>query len=470
MSADPEQFEELERRLNLFSIEVDGVPIWERIRYSTFREIKQAYGTGQAHTQIDTGLSAYLRGIALWGLNTVRLNPYLADEHNFLFFGHPRRKLEQDGFWWDIYCDPIHEQSKLDYIHLERPHNLSHRRPAKTGNLRYAEFIEFSGTLQRKLGINSPSLPENVKIQVHNAEAEISHLFDADIDLISKVQHTLHVRNTLLPLYKLLLKRINPSIVVTVVSYGDETLIEACKRMNIPVVELQHGTPQSRHYGYVYPENEPKEMFPDYFLSFGEFWSKNIPFPIPDNRVITVGYPYLEKRLNAYNDINPASQILFISQGTIGAELSKFAIEVNQHPDIEYDIVYKLHPGEYDRWKKEYPWLVDAEFEVIDTSEPPLYQLFAESTVQVGVYSTAVYEGLAFSLETYLYDCSESKALKPLIRQGSAELVSSADELASSLGARDTTFDREYYFASNSIENICEVLDDLANNGTTYEP
>ena len=181
-----------------------------------------------------------------------------------------------------------------------------------------------------------------------------------------------------------------------------------------------------------------------------------------------VGYPYLEQRRSQYVDTETAEQILFISQGTIGEQLSKFALEVDQHPEIDYNVVYKLHPGEYDRWREEYPWLVNTDFEVIDGSEPPLYQLFAESSVQVGVYSTAVYEGLAFDLETYVYDCSGSNVLDSLIEEGSAELISSAEELASSLGTNGASFDSDYYFAPNATERMCKIFNQLADKGTPF--
>jgi hypothetical protein len=84
-------------------------------------------------------------------------------------------------------------------------------------------------------------------------------------------------------------------------------------------------------------------------LTFGEFWNKNVRTPFPDDHVIPVGYPYLEKRLNAYNDIERTRQLLSISQGTIGEELSRFALEVHDDDRIDYEVVYKLHPGEYDR-------------------------------------------------------------------------------------------------------------------------
>jgi hypothetical protein len=98
---------------------------------------------------------------------------------------------------------------------------------------------------------------------------------------------------------------------------------------------------------------------------------------------------------------------------------------------------------------------------VIDNSGPSLYNLFDESRAQVGVGSSAIYEGLAFELETYVYDCPGSEALQPLIDDGSAKLISSSDELVPLLGENTTQFDREYYFRSNATEVICETLKHL---------
>lgn len=144
--------------------------------------------------------------------------------------------------------------------------------------------------------------------------------------------------------------------------------------------------------------------------------------------------------------------MLFISQGTIGEQLSKFAIEVQQAPEIDHDIVYKLHPDEYDRWEDEYPWLVDSGFKVIDSSEPPLYELFAESSAQVGVGSTAVYEGLAFGLETFVYECSGSKVLQPLVEEGSTKSISTAEDFAASLSEGGIYFDQDYYFKRDATK------------------
>jgi hypothetical protein len=394
--------------------------------------------------------------------NTLFRNPYAVGEHDILFFGHQRRKLQKDGYWWDIYCDPIYERGGLDYVHFESPNHLSHRTPAKTEKLRYRELIEYTGSIQQKLGLRTPSIPDDIADRLEQAKTKICQQFGADFDLIEMARKKLHVRRTTLPLYEYLLDRTEPELVVLVVAYGDETLIEACKRKDIPTVELQHGVIHGSHTGYNYPVGESKFAFPDYLLTFGEFWTENTQFPIPDNCVIPVGYPYLEERLDAYNDIEPSEQILFVSQGTIGHELSKFALEVHEDDRINHNVVYKLHPDESNHWETEYPWLVESDVRVIDESNPSLYQLFAESSVQVGVGSTAVYEGLCFDLQTLVFDIDGKEVLQPLVEDESASIVEDVDKLIAELEDGDSVrFDRERFFKSNAIDNVIKKIDAL---------
>lgn len=237
--------------------------------------------------------------------------------------------------------------------------------------------------------------------------------------------------------------------------------IEVCQQQEVPVVELQHGVIYPNHFGYHYPGPRTKETFLDYLLTFGEFWTDAAEFPIPKECVIPVGYPYLEQAAHNYDDVETTDQLLFISQGTIGKQLSKFAVAVNQHPEISSEVVYKLNLGEYDRWQSEYPWLVDADIEVIGTSEPPLYRLFAQSRGQIGVYSTAIYEGLQFGVETYLYNCEKGEIHQPLLDDWMTTLVSSADQLVSALDSDSRELDRELYFASDARNRICETLEEI---------
>lgn len=390
-------------------------------------------------------------------------------DKNFLTYGHARRKQLKDDLWWDIYFDPIYEELDVDFAYLEKQYQNGHLTPAKTDNIKYRDIIHSLARVWRKTGIDIPQFNATELDQIDYIEDQIEEEFKVKLDLTEQVRYKLEIRRPLHRLYQQMLRRIDPKLVLLVVSYGRETFIESCSEMDIPVAELQHGIIHPKHLGYTYPGTRDKITFPDYLLVWGDYWKTQATFPIPDDRVLTVGYPYLERSINQYESTSSQEQIVFISQGTIGEELSKFAVEVDRHSEIDHDIVYKLHPGEYDRWQDEYPWLVNANFEVIDGSEPPLYELFSESSVQVGVYSTAIYEGLAFDLETYVYDCAGPNVLEPLIEEGSAELIASVDELVAALGTEKNSFKSDYYFAPNATENVCDILERLADEGTPYQ-
>lgn len=468
MSKVASSFRSFELNHSLFELQIDDVPIWEQLRRKVYTQINRKKGVGQAHTSIGDDWQDYIFGVSLFLRNVFIKNPFFTQKEDILFLGAQRRKRREDGCWWDLYSDPVHENCDYDYVHFEKPYLLSHCSPAKTDNLRYLELITFGGKIQQIFNLNKPNISnEDIRRLEHISEA-IQNEFDADVDIVSMARKTLHARQSTLWLYQQLLKRVDPKLAVVVTSYTNETFVEACKKQGIPIVELQHGVIHQNHLGYSYPEPRIKKTFPDYLLVWGEYWKNVVEYPIPNDRVIPVGYPYLEQTVEMYEGRQSIDQILFISQGTIGRQLSKLAMKINKHPNINSDIVYKLHPGEYDRWRDEYPWLTDAGFEIIDSSDPPLYELFAESSVQVGVYSTAVYEGLAFDLETYVYDCSGSDVLEPLIKEGSAELISSADDLATSLGAEKNSFESGYYFAPNATETMCDVLGHLADKAIQY--
>lgn len=425
-------FLEIEAAHDLFALRPDGVPVWERLRFDVYRHLQRETGlVGEAHTGIDGGLATYLAGLYGWAKNGLLRNPYVAGEHEFLFYGHNRRKRREDGTWWDVYCDPIYRAGELDALAIERPYNLEHRRPARTEHLAYTDVVEYTGTMRRKAGLVDPSVEEPVRSTLAEASASLADAFDVEVDLVGRAERALAKRAATLDLYDLLVRRVDPSVAVVVMSYRKETFVEACQRNDVPVAELQHGVIHDRHLGYHFPGDATKEAFPDYLLTFGEYWNGAAEYPIDDSKVRPVGYPYLEREWERYRDVASTPQVLFVSQGTIGPSLSKVAVALSE--SIDREIAYKLHPGEYERWRETYPWLAEADVRVVEDDSVPLYRLFAESSVQVGVGSTAVYEGLQFDLDTYLVALPGVERMRYLVERGMAHVVDSAAELATAI-------------------------------------
>lgn len=464
-----ERFSNLEIENDLYTLDVDGINPWELVRFEVARRVDQAL-TGQAAAHDSpTGIKAYIKAAWLVSRNLVIKNPFWSDEHRFLFFGHPRRKRERDGYWWDLYCDPIYEETDIDYLHLEYSDFLSHKTPSKTESIRYTDLIDLIGVLAGKSGILSDELSAPIMNKISSMEEDVAAEYNINVDIHDLVREKLSERAVAYPLYDRVIQRVDPEFVIVVVNYGRgmKTIIEVCKNKNIPVIELQHGVIHPNHAGYDFPENVTVDLFPDYLLTFGEFWNTQATYPITPDRIITFGYPYLTRRLRSIDNESGTKKILFVSQGPVGKQLSQIAVELTERIDPSWDIVYKLHPGEYDRWKREYTTLADSTVTVVDT-EPSLYELFAESSIQIGVGSTALYEGLAFDLDTYVFDLPSSSILDPIVAEGGARKVASVAELAEGItsgGSGEVCVSDIFY--TNRKERIITIIGEIKKNTNT---
>lgn len=454
-----DRFLAIEADLDPFALEVDGVPVWERVRLPIFRELLQQQGEwGQEIQELAKTPSNLLKGAYLLARNVVRRNPFLANSRDLLFWGFERRKRLEDDRHWDLFCDPLYEAVDADYLHVEVPHRNGHLRPAKTRRLRYLDLVEYGGTAIRGAGLADVAISADVRDDLEAVADRLAAAFDVSIDVVDRVAFRLSLRRSTRRLYHRFLDRVDPELAFVVVSFQKETFVEVCKERDVPVVELQHGILTEYEYGY--PGFRTKEAYPDYLFTFGEYWNDRVELPIPDANVKTVGYEHFERQRSRLQNRTDSSRILFVSQGNVGEALSRAAIELSQLPGVDAsDVVYKLHPGEYDRWREDYPWLTESDLTVVGESGPDLYELFAEAGAQVGVYSTAIYEGLGFGLETYLYDLPGVEELADLYEEGPARLVSSPAEIASARSASSQTgVDASAFFATGPPENFVRAV------------
>ncbi|MEF8802506.1 MAG: hypothetical protein V5A27_09020 [Halapricum sp.] len=455
-----ERFLAMEADLDLFSFTLDGIRIWEWIRYDVFQDVMFSTGVWHHHEPLGRGLADRLKGGYLLARNAAVRNPFLSSGADLLFYGHPRRMRMDDGYWWDIYCDPIHEAAEMDYLHVEDPFLNRHFRPARTENLRYLDLIHYAGTLREELGLVDGLPRERERCRLDETEERIRVDFGIDVDVTGKAHTKLERHNATAGLYDRFLGRIDPDLVVLVAGSGRETFIRACKRRGIPVAELQHGHISEYSIEYSFPGDREKQTFPDYLLTFGEFWNHTGAYPTDPGNVIDVGYPYLEWSRERYAGVVPTDQILFMSQWMITPKLSRFAVELSAL--TSRDVAFKLHPDEYERWEKLYPWLADSDVDVIGPNGPPLHRLLAESSVQVGVYSTTIFEGLSFGLDTYLVELPGVEHMVPLIDRGDATLVDSPEQLHEAVkGASADRGARAGFFREDSLERAEQVIRDL---------
>jgi len=449
------RFLALEDRLDVFELSFDGVYLWERIRNLVKVTIMRADGLIESGSGSDDSASEYLAAGTNLLTNLFEKNPFFADEHDVLFWGRGRRQLD-DGCWWEMQCDPIHTALDLDYLQVERPLHHRHFTPPRTEVLRYLDLIEYLQIAIRKLGLVSCTLDDELAHRLAVVNDELADEFGVEIDLQRIAKIKILEQRAYQPLYRRFLDTVDPDLVLLVKSGGKEPFIQTCQEMGITTVELQHGAFDRYNCNYSFPGDRTKRAFPDFFFAFGDYWHEEVPLPVPDERIVSVGYPYLERKVARFSDTSADEQLLFISQNIISDDLAAFATEFNSQCPDDLRVVYKLHPGES---ASEHPALVESDIDIIGGNES-IYPHLARSRYLVGASSTAVFEGLCFGVEPFLVDFPLISVREAFLERGDATLVSTPTALLTALRADNgVPGDVDHYFEPNALETIADSID-----------
>ncbi len=463
-----EKFTQFEERLSLFDLKVGDVLIWERIRFHVFKNVFTTKMMQEDKEEIVSHqfpkrkLKNYAlkANFLLKSIFQIRRNPLLSKKRDILILSSSRRKKLSDGKWWDVFTDYFIDELEYSTVSIEGPFGFRYLTPPKTKNLRYFAYIDLLILLKRILGIGKVKLPSEDKVLLDKITEEISQIFRIKIDIRQLVTDILTIRKRIKPFYVRILQKIKPKIVLLVCSYGKEEFIETCKELKIPTIELQHGVITRFHPGYSFEgKTAHKTTFPDYLFTFGDYWKNCINYPIAKKNIISVGHVELEILKKESENIKKKRQILFLSQPFIGYELSKFAVSLSKEKTLDYEIIYKLHPGEYSNWKEMYPELAKSKLKVVDHTGKNIHELFRESMIQIGVNSTAIYEGLSYGLKTMIFNAPGYEYMQYLIETEIAVKMSSVKDFFTSLrNIQSKDFDDKIFFKRNSIKNITENI------------
>lgn len=452
----------IEDDLDLFSYHIDGVYPWERIRFNVFANILFEVGlyekrkTSKNLSSLNIYNKIKIYNVLLF--DSIFHNPFFIKNIDFIFWGHQRRKIMDDGYYWDIYTDPIIPiLDNYKSATIESYENWAHYKPAKTRNLYYSGMFQILSKINKYM---SNYNKKNVFDFSSYVEGRIKQDFSVAVDIYSLTSNVISSQKGTYPIFSKFFKKTTPKICFTMASYSFEDFILAAKELSIPVVELQHGTISRYHLGYSYEGNRVKQSFPNYLFSFGEYWKNSVDYPIPKKNVLSIGYPYFEKLYEEKKSNIKINQIVFISQWTIGVSLSKFAVQTAKRLHGKINIVYKLHP-----WEEINECLIQASgdnlLQVVSGQTPSLYDLLSTSKWLVGVYSTAIYEGIALGCIPFIVNLPGVDNMELLFQKGFAKLVNDPEEIDLSYIPNEVT--KDYLFADNWHENLKNGIEMVLN-------
>jgi hypothetical protein len=399
-----EMFWDLETRYDLLDWEVQGTKIWQYLRMRLFFSLAER--TGLLDKPHHGGLSGLdrLRNLPRYLYNAARYNPFAGDHTvDAVVLEHPRSKLV-DGRYVDICSYPLTEQleraGKSTEI-LERPYLGRHLRETAP-NRRYLDYFSLWATVRKTF--STVNLTGKEKELIDRLETEIALTAGIEFSLKTTFLSAIRHFRAYYALFHRYFEKRQPQKLYLVVSYGQGEAVKAAKDLGIEVVELQHGAFSPCHLGYSFPaRTAPLDYFPDTFLVWDDMWKDAAEIPLPRGRIQVYGFSHFERQIDRYRNVQKSErQLLVLSQGSISCRIADLLWQ-NRERLSEYDVVYKLHPGEYGRTRTNKSLARLSElpnFTVVEDAD--LYHLFARSTWQVGVYSTAIYEGMAFGCRTVL--------------------------------------------------------------------
>ncbi|RZT07792.1 hypothetical protein EV649_7720 [Kribbella sp. VKM Ac-2569] len=237
-------------------------------------------------------------------------------------------------------------------------------------------------------------------------------------------------------LYRALLKKHRIKTVYLVVAYFHQHIVGAARDLGIRVVELQHGAISPFHLGYSYPGRPAVADQPDELWCFGSYWTDVADLPA-GMRTEVMGAPFLPP-----SGPKEPRRVVFLSQGTVGAELVEVGDAVaKEHPDLE--VLYRLHPSE-----RAEDYTIPAGVQ-LSTGGSTL-DLLATATYQVGVSTTALFEGMALGCRTAVADLPGHEYLDPAIGKGHALLMSRPGQLTDAPLCDDPSS----YYAPSSLSRL----------------
>ena len=149
--------------------------------------------------------------------------------------------------------------------------------------------------------------------------------------------------------------------------------------------------------------------------------------------------------------------ILIVSQSTIGDSIAEWTAKLSELvKDTDYQIVFKYHPSEI---PKNYACLKKDNITEVKT-EKTIYDLQKEAEIQIGSYSTSLYEGFALKVPTLviqsMFGSIETVDILKDIKKGSY-FIDKPEDVLNYLGRNDITpLDKDInkIWKMNSKDNI----------------
>ena len=223
--------------------------------------------------------------------------------------------------------------------------------------------------------------------------------------------------------------------------------LEGARRNGARIVELQHGFISRFHLGYSWPGRPYVPYRPDELWCFGDFWHESTPLP-GQTKARVIGAPYVHELAGQHGGARGDDLVMFSSQGVIGRRLFDVAVETARRRP-EKQVLFRLHPNEL---LEDYEAVIatlgtiPANF-ALSHKDPNIFALLSKTSIQVGAFSTTLFEGMSLGCRTVVVDLPGCEYMRPVAQRGDVLFVRDVNELVARLDDAPYAKDTEYYYA-----------------------
>lgn len=461
------RFCEIESRYQLFELDYNGITYWKYARYYLYRVLlNKLYGiqTPWLYQENMHRIPKYSYPFQRF-TDRIFHNVNIGCKKDILLFTFNRR-VKKGRKYVSPVTDEITLHLQQSCCVVESPIHGGYYRPTPIPNIKYFDVWNDVGKEQNYRPISRGELRREL-LTIFEQEFDIVFTSEEKKILLINVNYFIMYRRELMANYKKLISKICPKLVFLTQSYIGEwvVLTETLQEMGIPSVEILHGYVDDNYVPYNYASIGLHHALPDYILAYSQIQKDTVNWGIPKDNILVVGYPEGEKRarelMAARKEKGSKKVITFIS--SMMKIMGEYVRIIAENVDLEeYEILFKLHPNEYQNWEENYPKIPES-VKIIDNNDRDIHYFLSISDAVIGINSTALFEASFYPTEIFILEEDSYENMGILLASGRAERIHDEKELIGRvLCLKDKTvsdFDLNAIYCKNSIQNIQKVVE-----------
>ena len=211
--------------------------------------------------------------------------------------------------------------------------------------------------------------------------------------------------------YMKLFNKVKPKVIFfyNYSEFNVKVLVACARKRNIPIVEISHGYPVKDDINYV-NDCRDIDIIPDYMLCYGKCQRKfyirsDCHYGLKKRNIIAIG----KIKTDIYRNTDCDRKRCKLKQITVFSSVDKklfdFTLKLSDVLDKnKFKLVYKFHPIEYGRCKKEKNELQKKGITVIDDDSSKLYDIMKNSDFILGNVSTTMYEAIGLRKKVMIFE------------------------------------------------------------------